>query len=77
MTNPSEAGTEPTGPRPASVGGALPLIGCGAVIGILTVVVVQTSGRVLLVVLALLVAIALAFALMVARHRVATVRRFR
>ena len=77
MTDPSSSGTGPTSPRRAAFGRALPMIGCGAVLGILAVMVVQTSGRALLVVLALLAALALTYALLFARHRLAAVRRFR
>ena len=77
MTDASEAGTGPTGPRRTAFRRALPLIGCGAVLGILAVMIVQTSGRALLVVLALLLALALTYALLFARHRLAAVHRFR
>ena len=56
---------------------ALPFIGCGALLGIVAVVIVQTGGRALLVLFGLAIAFVLALVLIRARHRGLAVRRFR
>ncbi len=56
---------------------AIPLIGCGALLGVLAVIIVQTSGRAVVVLIGLAVALLLFVALLRFRQRTFATRKFR
>ena len=76
--------TEPAGPTPDSasaprptIGRAIPLLGCGAILGILAVLIVKTGGRAIGVLIALAVALLVVLAVVRIRHRLMAVKQFR